>query len=119
MRGDMLIAETALSIMVGVQVAAAGKGIGCAAMLEVLQPTVKELPVFTWGTLSMEDFVKSDIGSVAGVRSVRVERDGNRLYADICMRDLEFSTCKPVYEKELAIYTEFPALDFSFNVRAA
>lgn len=77
-----------------------------------------EFPVMSLAAIDMEDFVKTDIQSVPGVRSVQVRLDGKRLLVDIAVRDLEFETCKPVYAKELAFYNEFPSHDFQFNVMA-
>lgn len=73
-------------------------------------------PFARTGISEMQELIRLDIGSVPSVKSVSVEAHGNSFRVDVLMRDLEYDTCKPVYMKELEFHTEFPAIDFDFNL---
>jgi len=67
-------------------------------------------------SVDLIQLIETEIGSVPGVRSVDVLRDGSLLRVDISIKDLDYETCKPVYAKEIDFYDEFPDFDFQFNV---
>lgn len=69
--------------------------------------------------IGMTQFIEKDFAAVPAVREVTVTRNGDLFAVDIAVEALEFEACRPIYEKQMAFYSEFPSYEFDFAVRAA
>lgn len=65
---------------------------------------------------SLGDVVKADIEGLPLVRRVEIHQSGERYDVRVVMDRLEFSSFERVVQKELALYDNFPALNFSFDI---
>jgi hypothetical protein len=74
---------------------------------------------FSLPVTDMKDLVTKDFENVPGVTRVKVAQSGPSVRVDIAVRDLEFETCKPLYEKEMDLYSQFDHYDFDFNIKLA
>ena len=66
--------------------------------------------------ITLEAQVTEDIKNLPGVRSVSVQRNGSTFTVDVFMENLEIESFRRVSDKELALFDEFPDLNFNFMI---
>jgi hypothetical protein len=68
---------------------------------------------------TMEESLQSELEEIVGVHSVQVERNGNDFMVEVTLHSLAFEIFERVIEKEIALFDEFPNLNFRFNIQPA
>lgn len=124
----MLIAETALMLTLvrGAQLRKAEPAqiffdsVQCCDYEVVLRSAIeRRLEVTSSIALSLEAAIARDIGTVPQVTHILTERVPGAMLVWIAVDEPEATVRHRIYEKELDLISEFPGVDFDFNIVAA